>query len=80
MALVTGYGTYVVKKSRKECKCDGEKGCGCCSGKKGECEGKKECKCDGEKGCGCCSDKKGGCRNGCGKKESQGECIVGVME
>ena len=56
MALVTGYGTYVVKKSRKECKCDGEKGCGCGHGKKG------------------------GCRNGCGKKESQGECIVGVME
>lgn len=85
MALVTGYGTYVVNKNRKEmksekgeCKCKKGEGCGengeC---KKGECGGKKgDCK-KGE-GCGC--GKKEGCKSHCGKKQSQTECLVGVME
>ena len=61
MALVTGYGTYVVNKNRKEMK--GEKG---------------ECKCKKGEGCGC--GKKEGCKSHCGKKQSQTECLVGVME
>ena len=89
MALVTGYGTYVVNKNRKEmksekgeCKC--KKGeCGC--GGKGECCGKGDCKkgegCGcGKKGEGCGCGKKEGCKSHCGKKQSQTECLVGVME
>lgn len=69
MALVTGYGTYVVNKNRKEMKSE-----------KGECKCKKgECGCGGKgEGCGC--GKKEGCKSHCSKKQSQTECLVGVME
>ena len=91
MALVTGYGTYVVNKNRKEmksekgeCKCKkGECGCGGkgegCDGENGECKKGEGCGC-GKKGEGCGCGKKEGCKSHCGKKQSQTECLVGVME
>ena len=91
MALVTGYGTYVVNKNRKEmksekgeCKCKkGECGCGGkgegCGGKNGECKKDEGCGC-GKKGEGCGCGKKEGCKSHCSKKQSQTECLVGVME
>ncbi|KAK8809244.1 hypothetical protein WA171_000828, partial [Blastocystis sp. BT1] len=81
MAVITAYGTYVVKKRKgqmnmksRECQC-GE-GKGHC--KNGECQcGKEHCK-NGECGCG---EGKGHCKNGeceCGKDHCKnGECQCG---
>ena len=89
MALIAGYGTYVVKKEKKnlkneaqKCNCQKEEGeCkhgnGCC-GKHGDgcCGGHGEGQCCGGHGHGDGHCKHGQCKN----KSSPSECIVGIME
>ena len=70
MALIAGYGTYVVKKEKKNLKNEIQK----CNCQKGE----GECK----HGNGCCGGYgEGQCKHGqCKNKSSPSECIVGIME
>ena len=70
MALIAGYGTYVVKKEKKNLKNEIQK----CNCQKGE----GECK----HGNGCCGGHGDGqCKHvQCKNKSSPSECIVGIME